>query len=187
MHHWYSSSVSPFQAKTGTPVAAMAAAAWSWVEKMLHDDQVTWAPRAVRVSMRTALQKSGQIERWVSSRYLRSRGQAERQKSSRTFGWLIGAGADRDESQLDELCCALPRKHPWLQRRTHVEAAGDASTLEGLRLGELEGAMAARRIEAVSSAVPSSYVRAQSAPPKERRAQACVQGRSVAVPSHGGR
>jgi len=34
MHHWYSSSVSPFQAKTGTPVAAMAAAAWSWVEKM---------------------------------------------------------------------------------------------------------------------------------------------------------
>lgn len=33
----------------------MAAAAWSWVEKMLHDDQVTWAPRAVRVSMRTAL------------------------------------------------------------------------------------------------------------------------------------
>jgi hypothetical protein len=138
MHHWYSSSVSPFQAKTGTPVAAMAAAAWSWVEKMLHDDQVTWAPRAVRVSMRTALQKSGQIERWVSPRYLRSRGQAERQKSSRTFGWLIGAGADRDESQLDELCCALPRRHSWLQRRTHVEAAGDAGTLEGLRLGELE-------------------------------------------------
>jgi hypothetical protein len=55
MHQVYSSSVSPFQAKTGTPVAAMAAAAWSWVEKMLHDDQVTWAPRWVRVSMRTAL------------------------------------------------------------------------------------------------------------------------------------
>jgi hypothetical protein len=55
MHQTYSSSVSPFQAKTGTPVAAMAAAAWSWVEKMLHDDQVTWAPSAVRVSMRTAV------------------------------------------------------------------------------------------------------------------------------------
>ena len=75
-HQRYSSSVSPFQAKTGTPVAAMAAAAWSWVEKIcrpvksvsyvsrsaysergrtLHDDQVTRAPRAVRVSMRTAL------------------------------------------------------------------------------------------------------------------------------------
>ena len=55
MHHQYSSSVSPFQAKTGTPLAAMAAAAWSWVEKMLHDDQRTVAPSAVRVSMSTAV------------------------------------------------------------------------------------------------------------------------------------
>src|SRR4030065_130791 len=37
VHHQYSSSVSPFQANTGTPTAAMAEAAWSWVEKMLHD------------------------------------------------------------------------------------------------------------------------------------------------------
>ena len=44
-HHSYSSSVSPFQAKTGTPAAAIAAAAWSWVEKMLQEDQVTSAPR----------------------------------------------------------------------------------------------------------------------------------------------
>ena len=29
----------------------------TWVEKMLHDDQVTSAPMAVRVSMRTALKK----------------------------------------------------------------------------------------------------------------------------------
>ena len=36
MHHSYSSSVSPFQAKTGTPRAAIAAAAWFWVEKMLQ-------------------------------------------------------------------------------------------------------------------------------------------------------
>jgi hypothetical protein len=36
VHHQYSSRVSPFQAKTGTPAAAMAAAAWSWVEKMLQ-------------------------------------------------------------------------------------------------------------------------------------------------------
>jgi hypothetical protein len=42
----YSSSVSPFQAKTGVPVAAIAAAAWSWVEKMLHDDQVTYTSGA---------------------------------------------------------------------------------------------------------------------------------------------
>jgi hypothetical protein len=36
------------------------AASWktlTWVEKMLHDDQVTSAPMAVRVSMRTALKK----------------------------------------------------------------------------------------------------------------------------------
>jgi hypothetical protein len=37
------------------PAAAMAAAAWSWVEKMLQDDQVISAPRALRVSMRTAV------------------------------------------------------------------------------------------------------------------------------------
>ena len=69
----YSSSVSPFHAKTGVPEAAMAAAAWSCVEKMLHDlfcegvsrifslawhvayDQVTSAPRDVRVSISTAV------------------------------------------------------------------------------------------------------------------------------------
>src|SRR5690606_33655833 len=48
-----SSSVSPFQANTGMPAAAMAAAAWSWVEKMLQLDQRTSAPRATRVSMST--------------------------------------------------------------------------------------------------------------------------------------
>ena len=55
MHHQYSSSVSPFQAKTGMPAAAMAAAAWSWVEKMLHDTQRTSAPSAVSVSISTAV------------------------------------------------------------------------------------------------------------------------------------
>ena len=42
-------------AKTGVPVAAMAAAAWSWVEKMLHEAQRTSAPSATSVSMRTAV------------------------------------------------------------------------------------------------------------------------------------
>jgi hypothetical protein len=51
----YSSRVSFFQANTGMPAAAMAAAAWSWVEKMLQDAHRTWAPRATRVSMRTAV------------------------------------------------------------------------------------------------------------------------------------
>ena len=55
MHHQYSSRVSPFQAKTGTPLAAMAAAAWSWVEKMLQLAHRTSAPSSVRVSMRTAV------------------------------------------------------------------------------------------------------------------------------------
>ena len=55
MHHSYSSSVSPFQAKTGMPAAAIAAAAWSWVEKMLHELQRTLAPRCTRVSISTAV------------------------------------------------------------------------------------------------------------------------------------
>ena len=64
MHHQYSSRVSPFQAKTGTPWGSSgvpsgptttAAAAWSWVEKMLQETQRTSAPRAVRVSISTAV------------------------------------------------------------------------------------------------------------------------------------
>ncbi len=64
VHHQYSSSDSPFQANTGTPrrssalpsgPATTAAAAWSWVEKMLHDAHRTWAPRATSVSMSTAV------------------------------------------------------------------------------------------------------------------------------------
>src|SRR3954471_23755300 len=63
VHHQYSGRVSPFQAKTGTPVGSsgvpspttMAAAAWSWVEKMLQLTQRTSAPSAVSVSMSTAV------------------------------------------------------------------------------------------------------------------------------------
>ena len=55
VHHQYSSSVSPFQAKTGMPASAIAAAAWSWVEKMLQEAQRTSAPRATSVSIRTAV------------------------------------------------------------------------------------------------------------------------------------
>ncbi len=51
----YSSSVSPFQANTGVPVAAIAAAAWSWVEKMLHEAQRTSAPMSFSVSISTAV------------------------------------------------------------------------------------------------------------------------------------
>ena len=40
---------------TGVPAAAMAAAAWSWVLKILQLDHVTSAPREVSVSMRTAV------------------------------------------------------------------------------------------------------------------------------------
>src|SRR5712692_9452929 len=64
VHHQYSSSVSPFQAYTGTPSGsdadppgptATAAAAASWVEKMLHEAHRTRAPRATSVSMSTAV------------------------------------------------------------------------------------------------------------------------------------
>src|SRR5580692_6992739 len=64
VHHQYSSSVSPFQANTGTPFGcsgvpsgptAIAAAAWSWVEKILQEAQRTWAPSATSVSISTAV------------------------------------------------------------------------------------------------------------------------------------
>ena len=42
-------------AKTGVPPAAMAAAAWSWVLKMLQLAQRTSAPSAFSVSMSTAV------------------------------------------------------------------------------------------------------------------------------------
>ena len=42
-------------ANTGVPPAAIAAAAWSWVEKMLHDAQRTSAPSAFSVSISTAV------------------------------------------------------------------------------------------------------------------------------------
>jgi hypothetical protein len=64
VHHQYSGSDSPFHAYTGTPCGSAtvpvgptttAAAAWSCVEKMLHDTQRTSAPRVTRVSIRTAV------------------------------------------------------------------------------------------------------------------------------------
>ncbi len=64
MQAQYSSSVSPFQANTGTPCGfsgvpfaptTMAAAAWSWVEKMLQEAQRTSAPSATSVSISTAV------------------------------------------------------------------------------------------------------------------------------------
>ena len=64
VHHQYSSRVSPFQAKTGTPCGSSgvpsrptttAAAASSWVEKMLHEAQRTCAPSSTSVSMSTAV------------------------------------------------------------------------------------------------------------------------------------
>jgi hypothetical protein len=51
MHHSYSSSLSPFQANTGMPRAAIAAAAWSWVEKMLHELHRTVAPNWISTSV----------------------------------------------------------------------------------------------------------------------------------------
>merc|ERR1719316_1341418 len=56
VHHQYSGSVSPFQAKQAqVPALATAAAAWSCVLKMLQEHQRTLAPNAERVSMSTAV------------------------------------------------------------------------------------------------------------------------------------
>merc|ERR550514_999801 len=56
VHHQYSSSVSPFHANTdAVPAFAIAAAAWSCVEKMLQLAQRTVAPSDWSVSMSTAV------------------------------------------------------------------------------------------------------------------------------------
>mmetsp|Transcript_33372 Transcript_33372/g.53473 ORF Transcript_33372/g.53473 Transcript_33372/m.53473 type:complete len:204 (+) Transcript_33372:822-1433(+) len=52
----YSSNVSPFHANTADVLAlAMAAAAWSCVENMLHEHQRISAPNACNVSIKTAV------------------------------------------------------------------------------------------------------------------------------------
>ena len=56
------SSLSPFQAKTGMSRAAIAAAAWSWVEKMLHELQRTVAP-----SWTTGLDQHRGLDRHVQA------------------------------------------------------------------------------------------------------------------------
>merc|ERR1719446_479031 len=54
VHHQYSGSVSPFHAKTvEVPALAMAAAAWSWVLKILQEHHRTFAPKADKVSIST--------------------------------------------------------------------------------------------------------------------------------------
>jgi hypothetical protein len=56
VHHQYSSRLSPFQANTAAePAAAIAAAALSWVEKMLQEAQRRSAPSSFRVSISTAV------------------------------------------------------------------------------------------------------------------------------------
>mmetsp|Transcript_12247 Transcript_12247/g.34072 ORF Transcript_12247/g.34072 Transcript_12247/m.34072 type:complete len:255 (-) Transcript_12247:71-835(-) len=55
VHHQYSGRVSPFQANTAAESLATAAAAWSCVEKMLQEHHLTFAPKAVKVSMSTAV------------------------------------------------------------------------------------------------------------------------------------
>ena len=55
MHQSNSSSLSPFQAKVGMFTAAMAAAASSWVLKILQEDQRRVAPSSTSVSMSTAV------------------------------------------------------------------------------------------------------------------------------------
>ena len=55
IHQSNSSAFMPFQAKTAMPALAMAAAAWSCVEKMLQELQRTEAPRSTSVSISTAV------------------------------------------------------------------------------------------------------------------------------------
>jgi len=56
VNYQYYLSVSPFHAKTVPVLAyAIAAAAWSWVEKILHEHHLTLAPSADNVYISTAV------------------------------------------------------------------------------------------------------------------------------------
>jgi len=78
-------------AYTGVPPAAMAAAAWSWVEKMLQEVQVSSAPRALRVSIRTAVwmaEKSISQVRWGHF-VKRVHTHVQATSDTGTFQWLL--------------------------------------------------------------------------------------------------
>ncbi len=55
IHQSNSSLFIPFQANTGKPAAAIAAAAWSCVENILQELQETSAPSSFNVSIKTAV------------------------------------------------------------------------------------------------------------------------------------
>ena len=59
IHHQNSSSLIPFHANTGIFFDAIAAAAWSCVEKILHELHLTDAPSNVRVSILGHIQRGG--------------------------------------------------------------------------------------------------------------------------------
>ncbi len=80
----YSVSDSPLCANTGVPATASAAAAWSWVEKMLHEAQRTCgAERLQRLDQHRGLdrhvQRAGDaraLERLAGGEFLADRHQA---------------------------------------------------------------------------------------------------------------
>lgn len=68
IHHIYSSSVSPFQAYTGIPAFAIAAAAWSCVLNILHEDHWTYRYNSNNGSVKSII-KGIKINMFHVSRY----------------------------------------------------------------------------------------------------------------------
>ena len=175
----YSSRVSPFQAKTGMPAGlstvpvgptATAAAAWSWVEKMLHEHQRTSAPSAFSVSASTAVwivMCRLPVMRWplsgclpayslrtdmrpgisCSARRISLRPHSARERSATLNSRAPLAGADQR------------RRHRFLSPSftDHGTKAGAAGTL---RRGQDQGRALGRRAPACSPA---------ARPPRSRR------------------
>src|SRR5436189_2558730 len=69
-----------FRSKTGVPPAAIAAAAWSCVEKILHEAQRTSAPSAFSVSISTAVRSEEHTSELQSPMYLVCRLLLEKKK-----------------------------------------------------------------------------------------------------------
>ena len=134
VHHQYSSSVSPFHAKTGSALRILdacrrspggptttAAAAWSCVEKMLHDTQRTSAPSSVSVSISTAVWMVMcrlPMMRAPASGFFAGVALAQRhQPGHLLLGEADFLAAELGEAQIRAPCTA--RAPPWRRRRTH--------------------------------------------------------------------
>src|SRR5438874_504529 len=147
VHRQYSSSVSPFHAKTGTPAAAMAAAAWSWVEKMLHEAQRTSAPSAASVSMSTAVwivmwmepAMRAPARGWLSAYSARRAISPGISSSARAISLRPKSASDRSATRWSMCSALVSGISGFLEGGLDLVEGGDGPRVDALVQGQLEG------------------------------------------------